>query len=104
MEGRHHQRWTDPLYYQKVIIATQDPLTGRIIYIQGLAYELDYKVDYDVEEIRPDDVSFAYTAPTSDMRAEVNIKFVRASQTHVQPQWADIRRTEEIAPQRKELS
>jgi len=99
--GRHHQRWTDPLYYQKVIIATQDPITGKIIYISGLAYELIYSVDYPVDAV--DDGLSVFAIHSGDSTAEINIKFVRAGQTHVQPQWADIHRTEEIAPQRKEL-
>jgi hypothetical protein len=97
--GRHHQRWTDPLYYQKVIIATQDPITGKIVYIHGLACELIFTVDYHIED---DDVSTIYIR-AGDPRAEVNIKFVQFGQTHVQPNWADIHRPEEIAPQRKEL-
>lgn len=91
------------MYYQKVIIATQDPITGRIIYISGLAYELLYTVDQDMAEIRPDDCVSVYNVRSGDPRAEINIKFVRAGQTHVQPQWADIHRTEEIEPPRKAL-
>jgi hypothetical protein len=99
--GTHRQRWTDPLYYQKVIIATQDPITGKIIYIAGTAYELIYTVDYPVDDI--DDGLSVFSVRSGDPRAEINIKFANVGQTHVQPQWADIHRTEEIAPQRKEL-
>jgi hypothetical protein len=94
MEGRHHQRWTDPLYYQKVIIATQDPITGKVVYIHGLACELIFSVDNGIEEDL-DDVSTIHVR-TGDPRAEARIKFVRFGQTHVQPQWADIHRPEEI--------